>query len=75
MVNVIYRGGESRLNPMKAVDFMLAIIRRDGEEAELYAEYPVAATEIGSYESLKQVILKQAKSLGFNESELVFAYN
>ena len=54
---------------------MLAIIRRDGEEAELYAEYPVAATEIGSYESLKQVILKQAKSLGFNESELVFAYN
>lgn len=42
-INVEYQGGESRLKPGVAVDYMLAVVEMDGRNVELYelaSEHP-----------------------------------
>lgn len=72
MYNVSYSGGESRYTPGKAIDYMIVDV--DGDE--LYAEADVIDDdETGTYDSLKDEILKQADEIGIPRSELKFFYD
>lgn len=72
MYKVNYSGGESRYNPGKAIDYMIVDV--DGEE--LYAEADaIEDDETGTYDSLKDEIIKQADEIGIPRSELKFFYD
>ena len=40
-INVEFKGGESRVNPLQACTYMLASCEVDGEPVELYSEIVV----------------------------------
>ena len=68
---VSYEGGESK-NGGYAVDYMLA----DCDGVELYAEMPpVEGDETGSYEPLKEEILRQAEEQSVKPESLSFQYD
>lgn len=72
MVTVHYQGGESRLNPGKAVDYMVA----DADGVELYAELtPIDGDETGTYEELKSEIIDQAITADIDTDTLKFWYD
>ena len=66
-IRVQYSGGESRMNPGKAIDYMLAVV--DG--IELYAEVD-AQDDNRSYDELRQEIIAQAETKGIKVSRLRF---
>ena len=77
-INVKYSSGESRTNPGKAVDYMIATLgNEDGYEIdEIYAEAdPVEGDETGTYEELRAEILSQAKDAGVPADILQFWYD
>lgn len=67
---VLYNGGESKKNPRKAVDYMLAVVEcNDNQSWRLYEE----SDDIDcSYEILKDSIIRQAIFLGLKEEQLIF---
>ena len=67
-INVLYEAGESRQNPGKVVDYMLAEV--DG--VELYAEAENDGEETATYEALKAEISRQAKASGIDPARLHF---
>jgi len=71
-IKVTYQSGESRLNPGKGIDFMIAVV----DDAELYAEAdPVEDEDTGSYEGLKAEILEQAELHDIAASRLQFWFD
>ena len=67
---VRYEGGESRTQPGRAVDYMLAVV--DG--VELYAETP-ATDDASSYDELRAEIIRQAAEVGISADQLSFYYD
>ena len=71
LVPVEFGGGDSRLNPGDAVDYMLAKV--NGQE--LYAELPAFEDESGNYEALRGLMMAQAQDAGYDASVLRFPYD
>lgn len=67
-IKVQYLAGESRQHPGKAVDYMLAEV--DG--IKLYAEAEPQDDETGTYDELREEIIKQAKANNINPTKLNF---
>lgn len=67
---VRYEGGESRTQPGRAVDYMLAVV----DDVELYAE-TAATDDASSYDELRAEIIEQAAKVGVSADRLTFYYD
>jgi hypothetical protein len=81
---VMYSAGESRMNPGKGIDYMLATVEIDGDDIELYAELENPTwndatesldDETATYDDLKTAILEQAAEHGIPAEMLKFHYD
>lgn len=72
---VLYARGPSR-NWTMDVDYMLVDVEINGFWIELYAEaYIDIENEVGTYDCLKEEILRQAEKQEIDTESLIFAYD
>ena len=72
-IKVDYQGGESRVKPGMAVDYMLAVAKVDGKDVELYAELDaVEGDEDANFDALKADIMELAQEMGLTSEDFSF---